>query len=353
MISRLSKNINSSERYLVSMSNSDYTTIGKSPIVEESPQEVTESKDSDQSYIYSVDNYSLLSIITSCIFIVVSIIAMSYAVFMDVSVKNTISVFFIFGAIFITCLFYLIDMYKEYKSWSKFGEELHAANVKIWNGENVEYPQLNKSNVSLWRTAFPSCVVLIFFGTLLFFINMPLKNDQESEPGGYVTTTVTVPGEGAKEVVINPKRQNQPPIVVDQPTSSLIEETTIESTLESTGETTSSNTDNVTETSQEDRTSNDHRTKEVTGERRNNENEGSIDSSENNNSVRNSTQNTQPQTGVSTHDGPTAHVNTQVNPVPQQQNDVEEKPVSDNAPTAAAPVVNTGNTGNTDNKENI
>lgn len=194
------------------MSNSDYTTIGEVSAKNSDNNKISDDQhDNNQIYIEKMDKYPVFFVILAIVLMTLSTIAVSYAIFKGMQVKDIVSMLLIFGAIFTTALFYLIDMYREYRSWSNFGEKLHEFNTRTWNGEDIEYPERKKNNFSLWKTAIPSCAVLISSGLALFLFSIPSDQDNESSMQDPITTTVTVPGEGAKEVVLTPGDSNASP----------------------------------------------------------------------------------------------------------------------------------------------
>ena len=128
--------------------------------------------------------------------------------FTPIESKNVISGVFIFGSIALLSLCYLIDVYNEYKSWSIFGEQVNNTNVKAWEGEEIEYPELKRTNYSLWKIVFPSCALLAIGGVLLFFFATPPEENKDVSPGETETTTVIVPGEDTQDAPVNPGVQN-------------------------------------------------------------------------------------------------------------------------------------------------
>lgn len=193
----------------VSMSNSDYTTIGKMPDNNIS-QNNNQDKESYAEYYLYVKKYPVLLVILSLLALVISIVAISYALFTPIESKNVISGVFIFGSIAVLSLCYLIDVYNEYKSWSIFGEQVNNTNVKAWEGEETEYPELKRPRYSLWKIVFPSCALLAIGGVLLFFFATPPEENKDVSPGETETTTVIVPEEDTdtQDVPVNPGVQN-------------------------------------------------------------------------------------------------------------------------------------------------
>ena len=191
----------------VSMSNSDYTTIGKMPNNNIS-QNNDQDKESYAEYYLYVKKYPVFLVILSLLAFVISIVAISYALFTPMESKNVISGVFIFGSIALLSLCYLIDVYNEYRSWSIFGEQVNNTNVKAWEGEKIEYPELKRPNYSLWKIVFPSCALLAIGGVLLFFFATPPEENKDVSPGETETTTVIVPGEDTQDAPVNPGVQN-------------------------------------------------------------------------------------------------------------------------------------------------
>lgn len=189
------------------MSNSDYTTIGKMPDNNIS-QNNNQDKESYAEYYLYVKKYPVLLVILSLLALIISIVAISYALFTPIESKNVISGVFIFGSIALLSLCYLIDVYNEYKSWSIFGEQVNNTNVKAWEGEETEYPELKRPRYFLWKIVFPSCTLLAIGGVLLFFFATPPEENKDVSPGETETTTVIVPGEDTKDAPVNPGVQN-------------------------------------------------------------------------------------------------------------------------------------------------
>jgi len=199
------------------MSVSDYTTFGEIPVENKGAQGMDKDKESYAAYHLYVKKYPVFLIILSLLTFIFSIVAICYFLFIPMEKKYVISGVLMFFSVLIFSLCYLIDAYLEYKSWSIFGEQVHNTNVKAWDGEHLEYPELHKFNHSLTNIALPSCVLLEICSVLLFLFSSPMEGGNDNPINETETTTIIVPNED--EEISNgnsaPPVVNNPPVIID------------------------------------------------------------------------------------------------------------------------------------------
>lgn len=322
------------------MSVSDYTTLGEIPVENKNSQNTDEEKESYAKYHLYVKKYPIFLIILSLLAFVFGIVAVCYVLFIPMEKRHVISGVFIFSSITIIALCYLIDMYLEYKSWSLFGEQVHNTNVKAWDGEYLEYPELNKFDHSLTKIVLPSCALLGVGGILLLLFSSPMESENDGSINETETTTITVPNEDEEVSNINPAppvvNNNSPVIIDDNPQNDMNSHVSPETTI--------SSEENL-ETLQSDQPSidekdNSSKNNNITSQRETLKNENTVDINPNDNNSETQGEND------------SSNNQTVENHLPEENNSTQPKynnknnDASDNNvhPSNPAPVVNTEST---------
>ena len=105
------------------------------------------------------------------------------------SIATVVVIFGLLGALWS----YLIDTYKDYASWSRFGRQVQMYNVLSQSDSvHTEYPEVRFRKTSMFRTVLPSSLVIIVTGIAIYFIAIPEGEETSTVP---TTVTQTVTGE--------------------------------------------------------------------------------------------------------------------------------------------------------------